>query len=206
MGAFLPVLCPGALHPRRHRSHVGRYSHGQSSSVHRHRPRLSGTGVAFRDAPCPWRVWVLWHDGRCLRSCMDADYTEPDTGHLAAATPEAAGTCRLTCACSWRARFVRVEFLSCAPPHPHAAGAAAPARVAPGAYARSVRGPSRRASGLQESQMRLARIVGVFSVTLPLASARAQDTLSEADTLAYTTTVVTVRAKPFTSAPSLGRV
>jgi len=54
--------------------------------------------------------------------------------------------------------------------------------------------------------MRLARILAVFSLTLPLASARAQDTLSATDTLAYTTTIVTVRAKPFTNAPSLGRV
>ncbi len=54
--------------------------------------------------------------------------------------------------------------------------------------------------------MRLVRLLAVFSVALPLTSARAQDTLRAADTLAYTTTIVTVRAKPFANAPSVGRV
>ncbi len=54
--------------------------------------------------------------------------------------------------------------------------------------------------------MRLARLLALYTLTLRVASARAQDTLSAADTLAYTTTIVTVRAKPFANSPSLGRV
>src|SRR5690349_648557 len=54
--------------------------------------------------------------------------------------------------------------------------------------------------------MRAARLLAVFSLALPIASARPQDTLSTTDTLAYTTTIVTVRAKPFANAQALGRV
>jgi len=54
--------------------------------------------------------------------------------------------------------------------------------------------------------MRAARLLALFSLALPIVSARAQDTLSPTDTLAYTTTIVTVRAKPFANAQSLGRV
>ena len=54
--------------------------------------------------------------------------------------------------------------------------------------------------------MRIVRLLVLASLALPIASARAQDTLSAADTLAYTTTIVTVRAKPFANAQSLGRV
>ena len=54
--------------------------------------------------------------------------------------------------------------------------------------------------------MRLAQFLSLASLALPTASARAQDTLSASDTVAYTTTIVTVRAKPFANAQSLGRV
>jgi uncharacterized protein YraI len=54
--------------------------------------------------------------------------------------------------------------------------------------------------------MRAARLLAVFSLALPVTAVRAPDTLSSADTLAYTTTIVTVRAKPFANAPSLGRL
>src|SRR5438445_12718997 len=54
--------------------------------------------------------------------------------------------------------------------------------------------------------MRTARLVALLSLALHIVPARAQDTLSTTDTLAYTTTIVTVRAKPFANAESLGRV
>src|SRR5438552_18306107 len=54
--------------------------------------------------------------------------------------------------------------------------------------------------------MRTARLLALFSLALCIVPARAQDTLSTTDTLAYTTTIVTVRAKPFANASSLGRV
>ncbi len=54
--------------------------------------------------------------------------------------------------------------------------------------------------------MRTARLLALFSLALCIVPARAQDTLSTTDTLAYTTTIVTVRAKPFVNAQSLGRV
>jgi len=55
----------------------------------------------------------------------------------------------------------------------------------------------------------LLRHIGLLTfLTLALASpaARAQDTASLRDTLAYTTAIVTLRAKPLASAPALGRV
>ncbi len=55
-------------------------------------------------------------------------------------------------------------------------------------------------------RMRAARLLAFLSLALPLGSAPAQDTLTRTDTLAYTTAIVTVRAKPFANAPSLGRV
>ena len=54
--------------------------------------------------------------------------------------------------------------------------------------------------------MRIARFPVLLGLVLPVISARAQDTLRATDTLAYTTTIVTVRAKPFANAQSLGRV
>ena len=54
--------------------------------------------------------------------------------------------------------------------------------------------------------MRAARLLALFTLALHILPARAQDTLSTTDTLAYTTTIVTVRAKPFVNAQSLGRV
>ena len=54
--------------------------------------------------------------------------------------------------------------------------------------------------------MRIARFHVLLGLVLPVISARAQDTLRATDTLAYTTTIVTVRAKPFADAQSLGRV
>src|SRR6266571_8793923 len=54
--------------------------------------------------------------------------------------------------------------------------------------------------------MRAARLLALFTLALPIVSARAQDTLSTTDTLAYTTSIVTVRARPFANAQSLGRV
>ena len=54
--------------------------------------------------------------------------------------------------------------------------------------------------------MRPLRLVAFLGLALASTSARAQDTTSLRDTLAYTTTIVTVRAKPFANAQALGRV
>ncbi len=54
--------------------------------------------------------------------------------------------------------------------------------------------------------MRAVRLLAFFSLALAAPSARAQDTTSARDTLAYTTTIITVRAKPFAKAQPLGRV
>jgi uncharacterized protein YraI len=54
--------------------------------------------------------------------------------------------------------------------------------------------------------MRRVRFLAFFVFVLATTLARAQDTTSLRDTLAYTTTIVTVRAKPFADAQSLGRV
>jgi len=54
--------------------------------------------------------------------------------------------------------------------------------------------------------MRSLRFLVFLSLALATTSARAQDTTSVRDTLAYTTTIVTVRAKPFANARGLGRV
>src|SRR2546422_483530 len=54
--------------------------------------------------------------------------------------------------------------------------------------------------------MRSLRFLVFLSLALATTSARAQDTTSVRDTLAYTTTIVTVRAKPFANAQGLGRV
>src|SRR2546425_10618227 len=54
--------------------------------------------------------------------------------------------------------------------------------------------------------MRSLRFLAFLSLALATTSARAQDTTSVRDTLAYTTTIVTVRAKPFANAQGLGRV
>jgi|SRR2546422_109365 len=48
--------------------------------------------------------------------------------------------------------------------------------------------------------MRSLRFLVFLSLALATTSARAQDTTSVRDTLAYTTTIVTVRAKPFANA------
>ena len=54
--------------------------------------------------------------------------------------------------------------------------------------------------------MRSVRLLTFLSLALATTAARAQDTASFRDTLAYTTTIVTVRAKPFANAQPLGRV
>jgi len=54
--------------------------------------------------------------------------------------------------------------------------------------------------------MRSTRLLALLALALAPISARGQDTSSLRDTLAYTTTIVTVRAKPFADAQSLGRV
>ncbi len=54
--------------------------------------------------------------------------------------------------------------------------------------------------------MRSVRLLAFLSLALGAAPARAQDTTSLRDTLAHTTTILTVRAKPFASAQALGRV
>ena len=54
--------------------------------------------------------------------------------------------------------------------------------------------------------MRLARFLVLLALALPVGPVRAQDTLHATDTLAYTTTIVTVRAKPFPNTQSLGRI
>ena len=54
--------------------------------------------------------------------------------------------------------------------------------------------------------MRSLRFLAFLSLALATTSARGQDTTSARDTLAYTTTIVTVRAKPFANAQGLGRV
>jgi len=54
--------------------------------------------------------------------------------------------------------------------------------------------------------MRSLRFLAFLSLALATTSARAQDTSSVRDTLAYTTTIATVRAKPLANAQALGRV
>jgi len=54
--------------------------------------------------------------------------------------------------------------------------------------------------------MRRVRVLPFITLVLAASLARAQDTAGLRDTLAYTTTIVTVRAKPFANAQSLGRV
>src|SRR5438876_3858006 len=54
--------------------------------------------------------------------------------------------------------------------------------------------------------MRRVRLLPFFALAVATATARAQDSTSLRDTLAYTTAIVTVRAKPFANAQSLGRV
>src|SRR2546425_8965436 len=54
--------------------------------------------------------------------------------------------------------------------------------------------------------MRRVRLLAFFALAVATATARAQDSTSLRDTLAYTTAIVTVRAKPFANAQSLGRV
>src|SRR5256886_16871931 len=54
--------------------------------------------------------------------------------------------------------------------------------------------------------MRSLRFLAFLSLALATTSARAQDTTSVRDTLAYTTAIVTIRAKPFANAQALGRV
>ena len=55
-------------------------------------------------------------------------------------------------------------------------------------------------------RMRSVRLLALLSLALGAATVRAQDTTSAQDTLRYTTTIVTVRAKPLANAQSLGRV
>ena len=50
------------------------------------------------------------------------------------------------------------------------------------------------------------RLSAFLSLALHTVPARAQDTTTIRDTLAHTTTIVTVRAKPFANAQALGRV
>src|SRR5437879_6291015 len=61
---------------------------------------------------------------------------------------------------------------------------------------------------LSGGRLRMLRVRVLPFITLVLAAllARAQDTAGLRYTLAYTTTIVTVRAKPFANAQSLGRV
>jgi len=54
--------------------------------------------------------------------------------------------------------------------------------------------------------MRSGRLLTFLTLAVAPTAARAQDTTSVRDTLAYTTTIVTVRAKPFANAQPLGRV
>src|SRR5256885_6543126 len=54
--------------------------------------------------------------------------------------------------------------------------------------------------------MRRVRLLPFFALALATAVARAQDSASLRDTLAYTTAIVTIRAKPFANAQALGRV
>jgi uncharacterized protein YraI len=54
--------------------------------------------------------------------------------------------------------------------------------------------------------MRSVRLLSFLGLAVATTAARAQDTASVRDTLAYTTTIVTVRAKPFANAQPLGRV
>src|SRR5438445_12684197 len=53
--------------------------------------------------------------------------------------------------------------------------------------------------------MRRVRLLPFFALAVATATARAQDSTSLRDTLAYTTAIVTVRAKPFANAQALGR-
>jgi len=54
--------------------------------------------------------------------------------------------------------------------------------------------------------MRRVRLLPLCVLALATAVARAQDSTSLRDTLAYTTAIVTIRAKPFANAQALGRV
>ena len=54
--------------------------------------------------------------------------------------------------------------------------------------------------------MRRVRLLAFFALAVAAGTARAQDSTSLRDTLAYTTAIVTVRAKPFANAQALGRV
>jgi len=54
--------------------------------------------------------------------------------------------------------------------------------------------------------MRKSRLLPFLALALATAVARAQDTASLRDTLAYTTAIVTIRAKPSADAQGLGRV
>src|SRR2546427_10257776 len=54
--------------------------------------------------------------------------------------------------------------------------------------------------------MRRVRLLPFFALAVATATARAQDSTSLRDTLAYTTAIVTIRAKPFANAQALGRV
>lgn len=54
--------------------------------------------------------------------------------------------------------------------------------------------------------MRVQRSLAFLWLIAVTTAARAQDSAVVQDTLAYTTTIVTVRAKPFANAQSLGRV
>ena len=59
--------------------------------------------------------------------------------------------------------------------------------------------------GVMHLAMR-SRLVALLFLAVWTASARAQDTTSARDTLAYTSTILTVRAKPFVNSHSLGRL
>src|SRR5437016_12700649 len=54
--------------------------------------------------------------------------------------------------------------------------------------------------------MRRVRLLPFFALAVATATARAQDSTSLRDTLAYTTAIVTIRGKPFANAQALGRV
>jgi uncharacterized protein YraI len=58
----------------------------------------------------------------------------------------------------------------------------------------------------QELRIHVVRFATLLCLTLATTAARAQDTTSLRDTVAYTTTIVTVRAKPFANSEALGRV
>ncbi len=70
----------------------------------------------------------------------------------------------------------------------------------------SLGGQLQPASDTREARMRRVRLLPFFALAVATATARAQDSTSLRDTLAYTTAIVTVRAKPFANARALGRV